>query len=66
MHQPVAAPKAFFERCRDFFLRRRGEQGLKASVAQDQMQHVMAVALRCAAAKSPNELGRFLEGMLRL
>lgn len=66
LHRPVLSPKAFLKRCRDFFLRRRQEQGLGSAEANHQMQHVMAVALRCAAAKSPSELRRFLEGMLRL
>jgi hypothetical protein len=65
-HRPVLNPRTFFERCRDIHLQTRRERGLSEREAENQMYHVMAVALRCAAAKEPGDLRGFLEGLLRL
>jgi hypothetical protein len=65
-HRPVLEPRAFFERCRELHLQKCRERGLSDEEAKAQMYHVMAVALRCAAAKELDGLRGFLDGLVRL
>lgn len=65
-HRPVLDPAVFLEHCRRFHLQKCLARGMSPEDALDQMNHVMAVALRCAAAKEPDSLREFLEGMVRL
>jgi hypothetical protein len=65
-HRPVLSPAVFLERCRGFHLHKCRERGMSQQEALDRMNHIMAVALRCAAAKELDDLRDFLDGMTRL
>jgi hypothetical protein len=66
-HYPIMEPREFYEWCREFYKQARLEEtDMSVKAISDQMFFVMAVALKRASQKRPEELREFLEALDRL
>jgi hypothetical protein len=66
-HYPIMHPRQFFEWCREFFLMsRREDSDLTEEEISDQMLFLMAVVLKHASVKKPEEIRDFAERIAAL
>jgi hypothetical protein len=60
-HFAPELPDTYYTKSLDFFYRQRASQGLTVQQAKEQALHLMGIALRMAAAMSPEDLCRYIE-----